>query len=311
MSAVSYLHPPVIWLLTDNKPGHRNQLQGLGERLHALTDAKLVWVEKKRHPVQLWRALLGLPAPLPYPAPNIIIAAGTGTHRLLLSLRRKQNVLTVVLMRPSFPVNWVNAAIIPAHDSPPDQPGVLVTQGAINAIKPLAKQTREDEALILLGGPSRHFSWDDEIVYEQIAALSEQYPGWTWHLSSSRRTPDSLIELILKSNLPNVLFYHHEETAPEWLGEAMASARVVWVSPDSVSMVYEALTAGIPTGLLKLEPAPNSRVAQGIVELERQGQVAPWTDRMALMKADPQFIAPLWEADRAARWLLRKWEQTL
>jgi mitochondrial fission protein ELM1 len=311
MSEVSYLRPPVIWLLTDNKPGHRNQLKGLGERLHTLADARLVWVEQKKHPAPLWRALLGLAAPSPYPAPNIIIAAGARTHRLLLSLRRKQKVMTVVLMRPNFPAHWIDAAIIPAHDRPAERAGTLITQGVLNAATPLARITSEDRGLILLGGPSRHFLWDDEIIYEQISGLSEQYPDWVWYLTSSRRTPDSLIRRILKSNLPNIQFHHHDDTAPDWLVETMSKVRVVWVSPDSVSMVYESLTASIPTGLLELEPVSNSRVAQGIIELERNGQVAPWSDRMALLKADPGQIEPLWEADRAARWLLQRWQQNL
>src|SRR5690606_9613681 len=30
---------PVIWLITDNKPGHKDQLKGLGNRLRVLTGA--------------------------------------------------------------------------------------------------------------------------------------------------------------------------------------------------------------------------------------------------------------------------------
>lgn len=314
MAEVSYLRPPVIWLLTDNKAGHRNQLQGLGARLQALTDARLVWIDQRKHPVPLWRAVLGLATTLPYPPADMVIAAGTGTHRLLLSLRRRRKLLTVVLMRPSFPLNWIDRAIVPAHDQPPKRPEILVTQGALNSITPLSRMPEIDpllkpQGLILLGGPSRHFIWDDEIVYQQLAILSQQYPDWTWQLSSSRRTPASFIRRLLQSPLPNVQFYHHDDTEPGWLGAVMADARVVWVSPDSVAMVYEALTAGLPTGLIDLTPTSNSRVAQGIIELERQGRVAPWANRMALMKADRQQIKPLWEADRAARWLLKAWEQ--
>ena len=32
---------PVVWLLTDNKPGHRNQLKGLGNRLRVLAGASV------------------------------------------------------------------------------------------------------------------------------------------------------------------------------------------------------------------------------------------------------------------------------
>lgn len=311
MSAVSYLRPPVIWLLTDNKPGHRNQLQGLAERLQARADAKLVWIEGKKHPIPLWRAVLGLSPNLAYPTPDIIVAAGTGTHRLLLSLRRKRKALTVVLMRPSFPEHWIDAAIIPAHDKPAERPGVLVTQGVLNRITPRNSTTAENQGLILVGGPSRHFAWDDESVYEQISVLSKQYPDWTWTLGSSRRTPESFIDRMLQANLANVRFFHHNDTAPDWLAQALGSARIVWVSPDSVSMLYEAMTVGLPTGLFELEPAPNSRVAQGVADLKRNGQIAGWSDRVGLMRTEPENVDPLWEADRSAQWLLHQWQQKL
>lgn len=36
---------PAIWLLTDNKAGHRSQLKGLGNRLRVLTGASLHWID--------------------------------------------------------------------------------------------------------------------------------------------------------------------------------------------------------------------------------------------------------------------------
>ena len=309
MSQVSDIRPLAVWLLTDNKPGHYSQLHGLGRRLEALAGARLVWIDQKKHPTPLWRAVLGLGDSLPYPEPNIIVAAGTGTHRLLFSQRRHPTAMTVILMRPSLPVGWLDAAIIPAHDSPPERSGILPTQGVINSITPLATRTSEHRGLILLGGPSKHFAWNHESIYEQISILSEQYPDWTWDMSSSRRTPEAFSQRLLKSSFHNVQFHHHKDTGTEWLAEIMARARVTWVSPDSVSMVYEALTAGIPTGLLALEPVRSSRVARGIVELERDGKVAPWTDRVALMNADPHHLTPLWEADRAARWVIHRYRQ--
>lgn len=308
MSEISYLHPPVVWLLTDQKPGHRSQLQGLGERLHALTEAELVWIDAGKFPVPLWRALLGIGPQMNLPRPDIIIAAGTGTHRLLLSLRRSK-ALTVVLMRPAFPYNWIDAAIVPAHDNPPELDNILITRGVLNAVKPNRAPVDEPRGLILAGGPSRHFVWDDDIVYQQVVTLSEQFRDWQWSLSSSRRTPDSFIRRVQKSNLPNLSFYHHDETDPDWVVDALEQARVVWVSPDSISMIYEALTSGRPTGLLDLEPANNSRMVQSLSDLERNGQLAPWTDRMALLKTEASTVPPLWEADRVARWVLFRWHR--
>ena len=40
---------PVVWLLTDNKPGHRNQLRGLAERLQARAGAHGVWINASEY----------------------------------------------------------------------------------------------------------------------------------------------------------------------------------------------------------------------------------------------------------------------
>src|SRR5690554_7826222 len=155
---------PVIWLITDNKPGHRNQLWGLGGRLRALTGAKLDWLNAADYPVPLWRALLGLAPTVDkaLPQPDLIVAAGSGTHRLILALRRYRKARTLVLMKPAFPLNWVDGAIIPAHDDVKPSKTVLNTEGVINAITPLAELTGKPNALILVGGPSEHFDWNND-----------------------------------------------------------------------------------------------------------------------------------------------------
>jgi len=60
MAASAKTSCPVIWLLTDNKPGHRNQLKGLGNRLRVLAGADVREVDATQVTVPLWRALLGI-----------------------------------------------------------------------------------------------------------------------------------------------------------------------------------------------------------------------------------------------------------
>lgn len=61
---------PVVWLLTDNKPGHKNQLKGLGNRLRVLTGAALYWISAEEYPVPLWRACWVWPQPWIQHCPN-------------------------------------------------------------------------------------------------------------------------------------------------------------------------------------------------------------------------------------------------
>lgn len=296
---------PVVWLLTDNKPGHKNQLKGLGNRLRVLTGAALYWISAEEYPVPLWRALLGVAPAMDtaLPKPALIVAAGTGTHRLLLALRRLGKAKTLVLMKPAFPLSWVDAAIIPAHDEVKPANNILHTEGVINTITPLARLTSKPEALILVGGRSEHFDWDDDAILNQVSDLIARYPQWRWTITDSRRTPESTTDRLAELQSPKISVVHHTRTHDDWLSHQLAASRAVWVTPDSISMVCEAATSGVPTGLLNLNARANSRVANGVKRLTERGLIAHWADHASVMAEQAERHERLWEADRAARWV--------
>ena len=80
----------------------------------------------------------------------------------------------------------------------------------------------------------------------------------------------------------------------------MAAAKEVWVTEDSVSMVYEALGSGARVGLL---PVPRrdheSRVLRGIDSLVDSGFVTPYSKwrQTQRIEAPPSLLN---EADRCA-----------
>lgn len=297
---------PVVWLLTDNKPGHRNQLKGLGNRLHILASARIYWVDASRVRVPLWRSLLALPPPLnaALPRPDLVIAAGSGTHRLLLALRKRRGIKTLVIMKPAFPLFMISGALIPAHDRATPDSRTLITEGVLNAVTPIARLTNKPKALVLIGGPSPHGAWNNDRVLVQIAHLIGRYTDWHWTISTSRRTPEPLKKRLNDMANLQITVVHPEQTHEDWLTHQLSDSRAVWVTPDSMSMVCEAATSGVPTGLLDLPKTSGSRVVSGIERLVRNGHVAQWTDHASVMagKADPDHR--LWEANRAARWLL-------
>jgi len=58
----------------------------------------------------------------------------------------------------------------------------------------------------------------------------------------------------------------------------LCEADEVWVSEDSVSMIYEALSSGARVGLLPVPRLkPNSRVLRGIDELIEQRFLTPFS----------------------------------
>ncbi|MFE8072885.1 mitochondrial fission ELM1 family protein [Marinobacteraceae bacterium S3BR75-40.1] len=300
---------PVVWLLADHKPGHKNQLRGLAERLENLAGARLIWIDVTQYPVPLFKTLLGIPPRIEAPWPNIIVAAGSDSHRLMAACRKRFGALMVMIMRPSFPFRWIDLAIIPAHDNPPSRPDVLETRGVMNAVRPQSKPVTKHRGLILIGGTSRHYVWDNDAIFRQALTLAEEYPDWAWSVTSSRRTPSELVQRLQDLAMDNVVYHHHDQTPPAWLPTTLSESRVAWVSPDSVSMVYEALTAGLPTGLFELQAHTGSRVVKGLQSLAEEGLTISWSNRKALMRADNSHRPHLWEADRAARWILEHYKE--
>ena len=106
-------------------------------------------------------------------------------------------------------------------------------------------------------------------------------------------------------NLPNLIVVPFAHTGRGWVGTLLSGSSTAWISEDSVSMVYEALTSGVAVGLLDVKAIRPSRVSRGIEALVREGRVtrfSDWEPGTPLTRK-----APLAEADRVAREILRRW----
>jgi mitochondrial fission protein ELM1 len=205
-------------------------------------------------------------------------------------------------MGPSLPLSLFDLCLIPEHDSPPQRPNVVPTLGALNNLTPTGAHT-PDQGLILVGGPSSHFQWDSPAITRQIRELVQDRPEMKWALTTSRRTPADFPGLLDGNTLD---IHPVETTPPGWLEDRLSQAGEVWVTPDSVSMVYEALTAGCRVGLLDLPAKADSRVASGVMSLMAKGRVSVFPERTA--KRGPLTVtAPLMEAGRCAELIRKKW----
>ena len=78
------------------------------------------------------------------------------------------------------------------------------------------------------------------------------------------------------------------------------------MTADSVSMVYEALTAGAAVGVLDVPQKRSSRIGRGLDRLAAEGWVtlfADWRPGLRLHRPPGVFN----EAERCARWIVERW----
>jgi uncharacterized protein len=276
-----------IWIISDGKPGHINQSLGLVEAL----------LEFKPNLTFKTLPLKGVSSVMfASDRPKLIISAGRATHFWSWVLSVRFGAKNVVLMRPSLPYSFFNLALVPEHDAPPVTDRVVTTKGAINRMKPANKQP--ESRLVLLGGPSKHVIWDDDRIIEQIDELTEPSIG-SLNVATSRRTPNDLLQQLRSKT--SIRLIEPDSVDSDWLPSTLATTEQVIVSSDSVSMVYEALTAGCTVSLIRLESTANSRTQQGIGTLVEQGLVGATADQKP---ANP--VSDFREATRCAEIILER-----
>jgi hypothetical protein len=287
-----------ILIINDGKPGHRNQSLGLAEALARKTPVEI----SEREPMGRFEALrLSLGGVLPEldDRPDLLIGAGHATHLTLLALRRLYRVPAIVLMKPSIPMGFFDLCLVPEHDQPPKRPNIIATHGALNRMQPGDKVP--GSGVILIGGPSRHYRWEETTVLARVKALLADAPR-DWLIGSSRRTPAGTEQAL--ATLAGERFVPAAATGPDWLPQQLARAEVCWVTEDSASMVYEALTAGCRVGVLPLSGEADNRIGKGIEQLTTQGMVvrAPDWSMSGLAAAGVVFN----EAERCAEAVLER-----
>ncbi|MBQ6942577.1 MAG: mitochondrial fission ELM1 family protein [Akkermansia sp.] len=311
----------IIYIISDGKKGHLSQTRGLAnalieqaternpERKHECFEVDITglsWLKK----------LFYKGRELTYPRPDLILCAGHGTHLAALSLARHLRCLCMVCMRPSLPASMFDLCITPRHDLPDGFEAngqVFPTNGAINSIRP-KPDVLKTQTLILIGGPSKSYNWDAELVLNQLTSIA-RLTTTPIVLTTSRRTPTDFVHDVTTA-CPNIRVIPVEETGPEWVPENLAKAKEVWVTQDSVSMVYEALSSGAPVGIIEMpaKEGPHkpdaSRIARGLNMLISEGSVCRFTE-WAKTNTIPQTGTVMNEAGRAATYILDNFPKLL
>ena len=215
--------PLSIWFVHDSKPGHVHQLQGLEERIAHYCDINTSWINTNENKLSWFDILLKNKIDIrtsdttsPDTFPDIVIGAGHTTHKALLFSARIHNAYCIVLMKPSLPLCFFDAVICPEHDKLKESKRVLNTYGALNTVSPASKVTSKTLSLMLIGGPSKHFNWQENNLLKQIQIICKQNNKIKWLLSDSPRTPSSLLPKLEQMNIQNLSCFHYQDNNLEY-----------------------------------------------------------------------------------------------
>ncbi|MBD1231168.1 mitochondrial fission ELM1 family protein [Acinetobacter seifertii] len=292
-----------IVYVSDGKAGHRSQALGLFQAMQR-QQANATFEEVSIHDLPIFsliNAFFSSKKSLFKQVPDFIFGVGSHTHfRVWLLGKIFKKAKTVILMKPNLPIAWFDYAVIPEHDGIPANSRVIVTRGALN---PIRNENRHQKAriLIALGGSSKRHQWNQEKVLLSVQQIVEHNPNSEIILTTSRRTPAKFIDILRQQSFAQYLQICPVEQTPQgWIFEEMQKAEAVWVTEDSVSMIYEALTAGCRVGVITMDRLKQDRITNSVDVLLEKKFIANVSDINLLPEGQL-----LQEADRVVHQLTK------
>lgn len=283
-----------IWRFTEGNRAHEKQTKALIEGLSLKVEVVVSEID-----CQKWRLFGSLPDLSSLPKPDLLLGAGHATHWAMVRCKWRFGGHVAVIMKPSLPLCLFDSAIIPRHDQPANREKIFASQGMLNPA--FESQADMNKGVILLGGINKYFTWNEASIVQQINAITQANPQCQWQVSNSRRTPASFsYQAILADNVQWVDWQHE---GPEWLPQQLSSAGVIWVSCDSMSMIYEALNSKAQVGILELPLLKKAnKMSFELKRLVEQKLLMNHANRESSL----QMRLPLNEHYRAAEWLLKR-----
>jgi KDO2-lipid IV(A) lauroyltransferase len=197
--------------------------------------------------------------------PDVIISCGSSVAPVNYILSRENLAKSITIMRPTIlSASRFDLVVMPEHDRPPRRKNVAVTQGALNSIDEEYLKGQSKELLqapgsklqasgfyigLLIGGDTKGFSLNKDTmlgVIKELKAASRKLDADIL-LTTSRRTSKE-IENIIKEEFKDyppckLLVIANEKNIPGVVGGILGLSQIVISSPESVSMVSEAINS--------------------------------------------------------------------
>jgi Kdo2-lipid IVA lauroyltransferase/acyltransferase len=196
---------------------------------------------------------------------DIIISCGSSLAGVNRILSIENGAKSILIMKPAgWPLRQFDLVVIPEHDKPSVASNVVMTAGALNLVDDAyltasGKQLEEHIGVleagtpvigVLFGGDAKQFHLESDLIKDvsrQLQAAAKDMDA-SLLVTTSRRT-SSAAETVIKNAFEHesrckFLVIANESNYDFALGGILAKSSVVVISPESISMVSEAASAG-------------------------------------------------------------------
>ncbi|MDC1340064.1 mitochondrial fission ELM1 family protein [bacterium] len=258
-----------VYWFQDSKIGHLKQVQALLDELSKENELVITKIHCPERSVFNWLKSFLPSAPIENQKDGLtlLIGAGHSTYPQILktqkALKQTSNLLSVAILKPSFNTNDFDLICAPEHDysSTKTPNNVHLFKGSL-ATTSLIEPTL-NKGIMGLGGSSKHYDFDSELVGKQIEYVLTTHPHHHFHIYSSRRTPSSLNQAIkdMSQEFQNFTFIDMESPKAKSFQEDLQTSELKFVTPDSSNLVFEALSCKGKTYVMQIERLVRSKTS--------------------------------------------------
>ena len=277
------------WLLTEGAHGMISQVEGLSKALN------VNFVHKKIVYNPFWSFFPPAISPVSkntfnfsnitedssiIKIPTLLISCGRKSvvpSMVIKNYFHKKNnmkVFNIHIQDPKVKINNFDFIIVPEHDQLEGE-NIIKSKGAIHYITDeeiqgaRALSINKNILTIVLGGPNKYYLFSLEELKKLFNKIDPLFFNKVDEIKiiSSRRTPESIINFLQDKYKGNSKITVDSTLSRKNYVQALAQAKKIIVTSDSISMLSEAATTGVPIYLAKLKSNKNDYRFDKFLEL--------------------------------------------
>ena len=174
-----------------------------------------------------------------------VVSAGSGTYYANRTLAKELACKSVAIMLPRGYRFDFDLIIAQQHDNPPTAANIIDVPINLTYVEPSGIVTPEvgkKYIALIIGGDSQHSKMDADQLRKQIVKISELFPEHKVWLTTSRRTPEAVEEMLREFSYERAVYYSQEPINP--IPDYLQYSEYVFLTADSSSMISEAVSFG-------------------------------------------------------------------
>lgn len=188
---------------------------------------------------------------------DAIVCTGSSTYYLTKYLSKEYDIKSIVLMLPkSYRYEDFTYIVAQEHDNPPKLDNLIKVPLNISFSIPkhlIKNETNKKAIGIIVGGNNAIFTLKTEEFKKQLDGIFEKYKNHAKYITTSRRTPIQVEELIEKYEFDYKLIYSKQPTINP-IPDFLELCEELFITVDSTSMLSEArANSDAKINIIKLE----------------------------------------------------------